>query len=111
MEIEQLETFLAVSQLGSFQKAADQKFISQRTVSKQMTNLENELGIKLFFRGSNKILLTQAGIYFAQRSNELINQLNDSIGKLHDITNNNLQHLRIGYFSRSEERRVGKECP
>lgn len=104
MEIEQLETFLAVSQLGSFQKAADQKFISQRTVSKQMTNLENELGIKLFFRGSNKILLTQAGIYFAQRSNELINQLNDSIGKLHDITNNNLQHLRIGYFSPFEGR-------
>lgn len=104
MEIEQLETFLAVSQLGSFQKAAEQKFISQRTVSKQMTNLEDELGVKLFFRGSNKIILTQAGIYFSQRANELINQLNDSIGKLHDITNSNLQRLRIGYFSPFEGR-------
>ncbi|MBB1069816.1 LysR family transcriptional regulator [Limosilactobacillus sp. RRLNB_1_1] len=104
MEIEQLENFLAVSQLGSFQKVAEQKFISQRTVSKQMTNLENELGIKLFFRGSNKILLTQAGTYFAQRANELINQLNDSIGKLHAITNSNLQHLRLGYFSPFEGR-------
>ncbi|MBB1078365.1 LysR family transcriptional regulator [Limosilactobacillus sp. STM2_1] len=104
MEIEQLKTFLAVAQLGSFQQVAEQKFISQRTVSKQMTNLENELRVKLFFRGSNKISLTNAGIYFSQQANELINQLNDSVVKLHNITNNNLQHLRIGYFSPFEGR-------
>lgn len=99
MEIDQLKNFLAVAQLGSFQKVADQQFISQRTISKQMTNLENELGVKLFFRGSNKISLTNAGIYFSQQANDLINQLNDSIIKLHAITNNNFQNLRIGYFS------------
>lgn len=104
MEIEQLKNFLAVAQLGSFQKVADHKFISQRTVSKQMTNLENELGIKLFFRGSNKITLTSAGYYFSQRANDLINQLNDSVDKLHEITNNNLLNLRIGYFSPFEGR-------
>ncbi|MBD5806187.1 LysR family transcriptional regulator [Limosilactobacillus walteri] len=104
MEVEQLKTFLAVAQLGSFQKVADQKFISQRTVSKQMVNLENELGVKLFFRGSNKISLTNAGTYFSQQVNELINQLNDSVVKLHDITNSNLQNLRVGYFSPFEGR-------
>lgn len=99
MEIDQLRNFLAVSQLGSFQKVADQRFISQRTVSKQMTNLENELGVQLFFRTSNKITLTDAGKYFSQKASDLINQLDDSILKLHDITNKNLQTLRIGYFS------------
>lgn len=99
MEIEQLKMFIAVSQLGSFQKVADQHFISQRTVSKQMTNLENELGVQLFFRASNKITLTEAGKYFAQKANDLVNQLDDSILKLHDITTKNLQTLRVGYFS------------
>ena len=99
MEIDQLRNFLAVSQLGSFQKVADQRFISQRTVSKQMTNIENELGVQLFFRTSNKITLTDAGKYFSQKASDLINQLDDSILKLHDITDKNLQTLRIGYFS------------
>lgn len=64
MDIEQLKNFLAAAQLGSFQRVADQQFISQRTVSKQMTSLEDELGVQLFFRGPNKITLTNAGTYF-----------------------------------------------
>ena len=73
MDTEQLKNYLAVAQLGSFQKVADQKFISQRTVSKQMANLEDELGVQLFFRGPNKVTLTNAGNYFVQRATELLN--------------------------------------
>lgn len=104
MDIEQLKNFLAVAQLGSFQRVADQQFISQRTVSKQMTSLEDELGVQLFFRGPNKITLTNAGTYFVQRATELLNQLDDSIIKLHSISQRNFQHLRIGYFSPFEGR-------
>lgn len=98
MDIEQLKNFLAVAQLGSFQRVADQQFISQRTVSKQMTSLEDELRVQLFFRGPNKITLTNAGTYFVQRATELLNQLDDSISQ------RNFQHLRIGYFSPFEGR-------
>lgn len=104
MDIEQLKNFLAVAQLGSFQRVANRKFISQRTISKQMTNLEEELGVQLFFRGSNKISLTNAGIYFVQQATELLNQLDDSIIKLHNISQQNFQRLRIGYFSPFEGR-------
>lgn len=99
MEVEQLKNFIAVAQLGSFQKVAEQKYISQRTVSKQMANLENELGVQLFYRGNNKISLTRAGRYFSQQANDLVNQLNDSILRLQHISNDNTQNLRIGYFS------------
>lgn len=104
MDTEQLKNYLAVAQLGSFQKVADQRFISQRTVSKQMANLEDELGVQLFFRGPNKVTLTNAGNYFVQRATELLNQLDDSIVKLHSISQQSFQHLHIGYFSPFEGR-------
>lgn len=108
MDIEQLKNFLAAAQLGSFQRVADQQFISQRTVSKQMTSLEDELGVQLFFRGPNKITLTNAGTYFVQRATELLNQLDDSIIKLHSISQRNFQHLRTAFLATLKSR--NPEC-
>ncbi len=56
-----LETFIAVADLGSFTKAADQLFISSTAVMKQINTLENHLDLKLLDRTSAGVSLTAAG--------------------------------------------------
>ena len=56
-----LETFIAVADLGSFTKAADQLFISSTAIMKQINTLENHLDLKLLDRTSAGVSLTPAG--------------------------------------------------
>lgn len=97
METEQLLNFIDTAKAGSFQKVADKNFISQRTVSKQMERLEIELGVKLFYRSHNKIVLTDAGYTFVNMAQEIVNKLNLNIIELKKIASANNNRLRIGY--------------
>ncbi len=64
MELKQIQYFLAVAESGSFSAAAETLFISQSSVSKQISALETELNVRLFDRSRRKIELTEAGKVF-----------------------------------------------
>lgn len=61
MDFRQLETFVEVSKLKSFSKAAEKLFITQPTVTNHIQNLEKELGTLLINRFGKNITLTDAG--------------------------------------------------
>ena len=61
MELEQLRVFAAVADEGSFTGAARRLYISHSTVSRTITALEEELGVRLFERSSRDFRLTEAG--------------------------------------------------
>ena len=61
MELRNLITFIHVSELGSFTKAADELGYSQSTISFQIKQLEDELGCLLFDRINHTITLTERG--------------------------------------------------
>ncbi len=61
MELKQLRAFVAVGEMGGFSKASRMLFISQPTLSYQISSLEEEIGAKLFVRENNKIYLTPMG--------------------------------------------------
>ena len=61
MELEWVDTFLAVADAGSFTRAAEALFISQSVVSKHIQKLEQALGTPLFDRTRRRICLTEAG--------------------------------------------------
>jgi len=64
MDIKQVEYFVSVVETGSFSLAAEELYISQSSLSKQIIALEKELGVKLFDRSKRKIALTEAGNMF-----------------------------------------------
>lgn len=64
MHSAQLEYFLAVARTKRFSRAAEELFISQSSLSKQIRALEDELGVELFNRGYAEITLTAAGETF-----------------------------------------------
>jgi len=72
MDIRILRYFLAVAQEESITKAAEVLHTSQPNLSRQLTDLEEEVGTKLFERGSRKISLTEEGMYLYKRAKEII---------------------------------------
>lgn len=72
MELRELKYFLAVAREQSISKAAANLFVTQPNLSRQMQNLENEIGQPLFFRGSRKITLTEAGQLLRKRAEEIL---------------------------------------
>lgn len=80
MELRVLRYFLTVVNEESITKAADALHITQPTLSRQLSQMEEDLGIKLFDRGSRKITLTSEGILLRRRAEEIL-QLVDKTEK------------------------------
>lgn len=74
--------FLAVAKEQSISKAAEYLFIAQPSLSKQMQNLEREIGQQLFIRGARKITLTDAGRLLKKRAEEIIDLYNKTSSEL-----------------------------
>ncbi|MBQ9881901.1 MAG: LysR family transcriptional regulator, partial [Synergistes sp.] len=72
MEIRVLRYFLAVAREGSITNASNSLHITQPTLSRQLKDLEDELGHKLFRRGSHNMSLTNEGFIFRKRAEEII---------------------------------------
>ena len=75
MELRVLRYFLAVAREGSITAAADFLHITQPTVSRQLKDLEQELGKKLFVRSSHSIMLTDEGLLLRKRAEELVDMV------------------------------------
>lgn len=80
MEIRVLRYFLTVVREESITKAAEVLHITQPTLSRQLSQLEEEVGVTLFTRGARKITLTNEGILLRRRAEEIL-QLVDKTEK------------------------------
>lgn len=72
MELEQLRVFAAVADEGSFTGAARRLYISHSTVSRAVTALEEELGVRLVERDNRFIALTKAGAVLREEAEHLL---------------------------------------
>ena len=84
MEIRVLRYFLAVVREESITKAAELLHITQPTLSRQIAQLEEEMGIKLFDRGTRKIVLTNEGILLRRRAEEILELVDKTERELTD---------------------------
>ncbi|WP_152658452.1 LysR family transcriptional regulator [Oceanobacillus sp. CFH 90083] len=72
MEIRLLRYFIAVANEQNISAAAQSLHISQPTLSRQLSDLEDELGTTLFIRGNRKITLTEEGIFLLTKAKEIV---------------------------------------
>lgn len=72
MEIRVLRYFLAAAQEENITRAAEKLHLTQPTLSRQLSDLEEELGQVLFLRGKRKITLTEAGRLLQRRAGEIL---------------------------------------
>ncbi|MHA3104694.1 LysR family transcriptional regulator [Acinetobacter sp. ANC 3791] len=98
MELRHLRYFVAVVEEQSFTKAAERLFIAQPPLSRQIQNLEQELGIQLFERGSRPLKTTPAGQFFYQHAIKLLSNAEQMVSMTQRI--NAVQTtIRIGFVS------------
>lgn len=77
MDIHSIEAFLAVSETGSFSRAADTLFLSQPAISKRIQTLEHTLDITLFDRVGKSVRLTEAGHALLPSCRRIIEQIEE----------------------------------
>lgn len=84
MEIRVLKYFLLVAREENITKAANLLHLTQPTLSRQLMQLEEELGVQLFRRSKHRIILTEEGMLLRRRAEEIVS--------LADKTKDDLQH-------------------
>ena len=92
----QLLTFLKVAEAGSFNKAAEELFISPPAVIKQINLLENTLALRLFNRSHRGLSLTTAGESLLQDAKYLVQYCDDSIQRAQAAREKEHQVIRLG---------------
>lgn len=83
MEIRVLRYFLAVAREETISGAAEALHVTQPTLSRQLMDLEKELGKKLLIRGNRKITLTEEGVFFRKRAQEIIELVDKTANDFH----------------------------
>lgn len=96
MNIQQLRYFTTVAQLQNMSRAADFLHVSQSALSKQIANLEAELGVSLFDRKGKKIILNRAGTRFFESGNTILQELNAAEDDIRLMDSSMDQRIRIG---------------
>ncbi|MCW3480383.1 LysR family transcriptional regulator [Neisseriaceae bacterium JH1-16] len=74
MELRHLRYFAVVAEEGNITRAAERLHIAQPPLSRQIQQLEEELGVQLLVRGARPLKLTEAGQFFYQHARQLLSQ-------------------------------------
>jgi DNA-binding transcriptional LysR family regulator len=97
IEFRHLRYFLAVAEDLHFRKAAERLYISQPGLSRQIKQMEDDLGVKLFDRNNRKVSLTHVGMYLKSEITKNLKSLDQIIKHAKLIQEGKKGHLNIGY--------------
>lgn len=95
MELRHLRYFAAVAAHGSFSRAAENLHLTQPALSRQVKDLEEELGVPLFVRGKNLVALTEAGELFYEEARDLLARADQAIQRVRGEARS--ETLRVAY--------------
>jgi len=97
MNIQSLIYFASAAKHLSFTKSAEECFIAQTAMSRQIAAIEAELGVKLFFRSRVKMQLTNAGKAFYIEAQDILRRYNNAVFQARDIDSGYNETLSIGF--------------
>lgn len=99
MTTDQLKNFLVVAEVLNFHKASSSIYIAQPALSRQIRNLEEEVGAELFDRTKKQIKLTAAGVFFKNEVARILKHLGQAQKKAGQIHRGEAGEITIGHVS------------
>lgn len=96
ISFELYKAFYMVAKTGSFTAAAKELFISQSAVSQSIKSLEDNIGSKLFIRGSKNVLLTPVGEMLYSHIGQAYNLIKSAESKVSELKSLNLGEIKLG---------------
>ena len=99
MELRHLRYFLVVGETLNFTKAAARLRVAQPALSRQVQDLEDEIGVDLLRRSPRGVTLTAEGKLFLEEVRELLKHVDESVEKTRALARGEYAELHIGYVS------------
>jgi LysR family transcriptional regulator, benzoate and cis,cis-muconate-responsive activator of ben and cat genes len=97
VELRHLRYFVAVAEMENVSRAAMQRLhVSQPSLSRQIRDLEDEMGVQLLERTAKSVRLTEAGRAFLNEARAILKQTADAVGKVRAIAGKGETELHIG---------------
>ena len=96
MDIRTMQYYLAVVREGTISAAAEALHVAQPSLSRQMKELEEELGASLFVRGNRRITLTEEGMVLRKRAEEMVRLMQMTEEEISRVKNHVSGPVRIG---------------
>jgi DNA-binding transcriptional LysR family regulator len=96
MELRQLQYLRIIARVSGFRRAADELDMSQATLSEQIKLLEQELGVRLFERGSRNLTLTEAGKTLLTRADRILEEVKAAHEEMQEFANLDRGQLIVG---------------
>ncbi len=97
MELRHLRYFVAVAEMENVSRAAIQRLhVSQPSLSRQIRDLEDEMGVQLLERTAKSVRLTDAGRAFLDEARAILKRTDDAVGKVRAIAGKGEAELHIG---------------
>ena len=97
MELRHLRYFVAVGEALNFTKAAARLYVAQPALSRQVSDLEEELGVDLLRRTSHGVLLTEEGKLFLEEAQGILKRADESVTKVRALARGEFGELQVGY--------------
>jgi DNA-binding transcriptional LysR family regulator len=98
MELRHLRYFLVVGEVLNFTKAAARLRVAQPALSRQVQDLEDEIGVDLLRRSPRGVTLTAEGKLFLEETRELLKRVDESVEKTRALARGEYGELHIGYI-------------
>jgi DNA-binding transcriptional LysR family regulator len=98
VELRHLRYFLAVGEAGNFTKAAARLRVAQPALSRQIQDLEDEIGVNLLRRSPRGVTLTAEGKLFLEEVRELLKRAGESVERVRALARGQYGELHIGYI-------------
>lgn len=103
LNINMIRNFVEVAEMGNITNAAEKLYITQPTLSRQISSLENTLGVTLLERMKTGVVLTAAGASFYEQCLTFVKAYDDLMGKVFEFHNIIAGSLNVGYQKSSED--------
>lgn len=106
MNIKQIEYFIDLSNSLSFTQTAQHFYISQTAITKQIHNLEDELGISLFIRDKKKVEITPEGTLFLTHAKSIMKEIDIAYQVIEAYKRGESGIVHIGFLKNSDEKLI-----
>src|SRR3989442_457386 len=97
MELRHLRYFLAVGEALNFTRAAAQLRVAQPALSRQVQDLEDEIGVDLMKRSPRGVALSAEGNLFLEEVREMLKRADESVEKVRALARGEYGELHVGY--------------
>jgi len=102
MELRHLRYFITVAEELNFSKAALKLYTAQPSLSQQIKDLEEDVGVKLLHRTKRKVELTEEGAVFLEQARLTLAQADKAVAMARQVSQAKQQMLRIGFVPVAE---------